>query len=1160
MPAAESFKRELSSRTFQPATRRVFSTVTGSLFRADTDVASHLAKQIINPVLFEEAANQAAQESDLFLDLGSEGVLAGMIAAVSRHPVIVWNPRSAKGILQLAAALFVNGSPVDLQRLSQFRYVRNFSLDGPAEFLRNPCSAVNSVPQRRNMQRTDLPSARMSNNARLRPEETRTHSIESAGSRVSPVNTLLKIVSRKTELPQTQLSSSMNLLSDLHLSSIAVAEIAIEAAKSLGKKPLLMPTGAATMTIGELAVVLEESCEAAVAADEAPLVGGIDAWVGLAVVELNPVVRLQVKINSAKISDWTIRGATSPKAREIATAIAEKLTGDGVLLLYDASTSMDTVLRTAQEICQTPRHLLVVCDTSAPSISAFIRSLALEASSASIYLLKVDFSDESIQQIIIDSSWQTARFTECHFIEGKPFAPTLRFLPPSIGAEYLLESSDLMLVLGGGKGIAAECAFQIARKYGLSLALVGRSSPSGDEELDTNLSRLAEYGIRFRYWRADATDPIALSAVVREIEGELGSITAIMHAAGLNEPKSLATMTIADIERALLPKMQPLEILNGCLDFSSLKAFIAFGSIISRIGFHGEAHYAHSNEAMRERLEVLAKVHEKCRFLCLEWTVWSGLGMGKRLARLDRLTRDGIAPLTPEIGTAALIRLLESNIGATSVVITSRIPSLPTLKIQKTALRPSRFLERILINYPEIEFVAEAVLAIQKDLYLNDHKLDGAAIFPAALGLEAMTQAAIALFGGRIPTALLDVQFAIPITVGQDKGTTIRILALRRTAETAEIVIRSSQTDFQVDHFRAVCSIDPAGAAMSTNINPAAGKLLQIPELYDTILFQNGRFQIVSGYVEALAHRSCAVLSPTEQPWFSQFLPQSMSLINPSITDAAMHSIQACIPHRRLLPVSIDRMTTYPTANLGPPFRSRAIEICAKGSDFVYDVEITDQYGNGIQRMDGLRLHSISENDPSMFRTPQLIANMLERRWCELSDDGAQVFLHEEPEGGRSFERLPGRRADGKPIHIENAAVRAWSDGVLLQLLSSQDGACDIERVEHREPQMWRDLLGESLFQSAAFLAQRHGEEFDLATTRFWTIMECLKKLGRLSTGSVVSEQYTHEGWTLSRCGEYNIGTVPITLSGSHFVVAFAANSKRLPLTESEVTHALLRV
>jgi len=534
--------------------------------------------------------------------------------------------------------------------------------------------------------------------------------------------------------------------------------------------------------------------------------------------------------------------------------------------------------------------------------------------------------------------------------------------------------------------------------------------------------------------------------------------------------------------------------------------------------------------------------------------------MGKRLARLDRLTRDGIAPLTPEMGTAALIRLLESNIRATSVVITSRIPSLPTLKIHKTALRPSRFLERILINYPEIEFVAEADLAIQKDLYLNDHKLDGVAIFPAALGLEAMTQAAIALFGGRLPTVLLDVQFAIPITVGEDKGTTIRILTLRRNAQTAEIVIRSSQTDFQADHFRAICSIDPAGAAMSTNINPAAGKLLQIPELYDTVLFQSGRFQIVSGYIEALAHRSCAVLSPTEQPWFSQFLPHSISLINPSITDAAMHSIQACIPHRRLLPVSIDRITTFPTANLGPPFRSIAIEICAKGGDFVYDVEITDPFGNGIQRMDGLRLHSISENDPYMFRTPQLIANMLERRWCELSDDGAQVLLHEEPEGGRSFERLPGRRADGKPIHIENAAVRAWSDGILLQLLSSQDGACDIERVEHREPQMWRDLLGESLFQSAAFLAQRHAEEFDLAATRFWTVMECMKKLGRHSTGSVVSEQYTNDGWALSRCGDYIVGTVPIKVSGCHVVSAFAAKTKRPLLSESEVTHAFLHV
>ena len=477
-------------------------------------------------------------------------------------------------------------------------------------------------------------------------------------------------------MPET---ASMNLLTDLHISSIAVAEIATEAARSLGKQPLLMPTSAATKTIEQLAAVLADSPEANGSPESARIVHGIDSWVGIALVEPQPVPRTRVATNIIAPGCWTIVGADSPRTQAVANAVMGKLSGDGVLLLYDSTISMDTVLQTAQEVCRKPRPFLVVCDACAPPISGLIRSVALEGGLERTTLLRLDLEADGAAQQVVRESGNAARFLEASFVDGHRFEPTLRFLAPDAVKQIPFSPEDTLLVLGGGKGITAECAFELVRKYGCSLALVGRSVPAPDSELSSNLTRLANFGIRFQYQRADVTDPAELSGALEAIKNHLGPITGVVHAAGLNEPKALATLTTADIERTLRPKLAPLKLLEQCLDFHRLKALIAFGSIIARIGFHGEAHYAHANELLRDRMEQLSATYRECRFLCIEWSVWSGLGMGENLARVDTLARMGVVPLTPEMGTEALFRALETNIPASSAVITSRIPALPTV-------------------------------------------------------------------------------------------------------------------------------------------------------------------------------------------------------------------------------------------------------------------------------------------------------------------------------------------------------------------------------------------------------------------------------------------------------------------------------------------------
>src|SRR5262249_31782159 len=116
-----------------------------------------------------------------------------------------------------------------------------------------------------------------------------------------------------------------------------------------------------------------------------------------------------------------------------------------------------------------------------------------------------------------------------------------------------------------------------------------------------------------------------------------------------------------------------------------------------------------------------------------------------------------------------------------------------------------RFLERERVYYPGVELIVDAELSAQTDLYLGDHVLNKQPLFPAVMGLEAMAQAAMALVGtSRLPR-FEKVELMRPVAVPDKTSTNIRLAALRREPDLVEVCLRSVETDYHVDHFRALC-------------------------------------------------------------------------------------------------------------------------------------------------------------------------------------------------------------------------------------------------------------------------------------------------------------------------------------------------------------------
>src|SRR5690606_15413371 len=266
----------------------------------------------------------------------------------------------------------------------------------------------------------------------------------------------------------------------------------------------------------------------------------------------------------------------------------------------------------------------------------------------------------------------TADFAEVHYdAAGVRRVPTLRALPvrPERETEPL-SAADVLLVTGGGKGITAECAMAMAGEA--KLIVLGRSDPGDDQELAANLRRMTESGLTVHYAMADVTDAGQVRQAVAAAQEALGPVTAVLHGAGRNEPAGLAGLGPDDFRRTFAPKVGGLRNVLDAIDPGRLRLLVTFGSIIGRAGLPGEAHYATANEWLADLTREVGERHPGCRAVCMEWSVWSEVGMGERLSVVDRLAEQGITPIPAADGVETMRRLLADPDTPGVVVISGR--------------------------------------------------------------------------------------------------------------------------------------------------------------------------------------------------------------------------------------------------------------------------------------------------------------------------------------------------------------------------------------------------------------------------------------------------------------------------------------------------------
>ncbi|WP_307848856.1 type I polyketide synthase, partial [Microbispora oryzae] len=198
-----------------------------------------------------------------------------------------------------------------------------------------------------------------------------------------------------------------------------------------------------------------------------------------------------------------------------------------------------------------------------------------------------------------------------------------------------------ILITGGTGGLGARVARWAAANGAERLVLVSRrgGDAPGAAELLAELPNAEAHA-------CDLADRPAVEALLATV----GSVDAVVHAAGVGEDATLADADRAHLDRVIRGKVDGASHLDALV--GDVDAFVVFSSISGIWGSRGQAAYGAANAALDALVERRRAAGRPGT--AVAWGPWAEIGMAADQGETELLRRQGLVPLAPAHAIAAL--------------------------------------------------------------------------------------------------------------------------------------------------------------------------------------------------------------------------------------------------------------------------------------------------------------------------------------------------------------------------------------------------------------------------------------------------------------------------------------------------------------------------
>jgi NAD(P)-dependent dehydrogenase (short-subunit alcohol dehydrogenase family) len=369
----------------------------------------------------------------------------------------------------------------------------------------------------------------------------------------------------------------------------------------------------------------------------------------------------------------------------------------------------------------------------------------------------------------------------------------------SESSELNLNSADVVIISGGGRGVTAEVALHLAQHASPTLLLLGRSPLEEEEEwlrsatteaeikqtlvknspeklsprelnaqcqsvlnqreLRRNIERLQQAGSQVLYHALDIRDEEAVKTAVEAARSH-GAIRGIIHGAGVLADKSIEDKTLEQFDLVYSTKIGGLQAIIQATAADEVDFIALFSSSTGRFGRTGQIDYAVANEVLNKTAQALARQYPQRRILSLNWGPWDGGMVNSGLKKL--FASEGIEVIDLEEGSRYLLQELGGSAKEVELVILGGgTLSQPD---NDSGINESQNVSDQLPNP-----VMHMPVSCTHLPCLRDHVIGAKAVVPMALSAEWLAQGAMHNFPGLAFFGFDNLRIYRGITLNQDE-------------------------------------------------------------------------------------------------------------------------------------------------------------------------------------------------------------------------------------------------------------------------------------------------------------------------------------------------------------------------------------------------------
>jgi len=304
---------------------------------------------------------------------------------------------------------------------------------------------------------------------------------------------------------------------------------------------------------------------------------------------------------------------------------------------------------------------------------------------------------------------------------------------------------SVIVISGGGRGVCAHAAIELARTARPRIVLLGRTTltdePAGlidatDEpalvrllargadtpaalssargqarlvlaarEIRATMRSCVDVGAQVRYFDVDIRDVAAVALALAAVRAEWGPITGVVHGAGVVADQLLAAKTDEQVERVLSTKLDGLRALLDATAEDPLDLLVFFSSIAGHHGNRGQADYAMANAALDQVAAAEQLRRPTCVVRSLAWGPWDGGMVSQALA--EQFRANGIDLITPADGARAFTAELVPDEPTHVLLTAGDIPPSPLhAEITADTTRFPWLLDHAPVNVPVLPLAA----------------------------------------------------------------------------------------------------------------------------------------------------------------------------------------------------------------------------------------------------------------------------------------------------------------------------------------------------------------------------------------------------------------------------------------------------------------------